>query len=119
MSRLEEIGKEQRDKLAPKNVYNSSDNAKNYSSTHPNSKAHDHGSDDPRDLKGKGTGIYLDTNPDNITGAGGYQDIFGNDSDISTGRINNLKVNKYKNGSGNEYTQPIIGANINQYVNPG
>lgn len=117
MSKLEEIGREQRDKLAPKNVYNSSDTAKNYSSTHPNAKAHDHGSDDPRDLKGKGTGIYLDTNPDNATGAGGYQDIFGNDSDIGSGRIKNVLINKYK--STNEYTQPIIGGNVNQYTNPG
>lgn len=116
-SRIEEIGKQQRDALVPKNVYNSSSDAKRYSSVHPNALAHDHGSDDPRDLKGKGTGEYLDTNPDAQTGAGGFYDIFGSDFDTSSGRLNNLKVNKYN--SNNPYTDPIIGDNVNQYINSG
>lgn len=116
-TKLDQIGKEQRDKLFPKNTYNSSDTAKNYSSVHPNALAHDHGSDDPRDLKGKGTGQYLDTNPDNQRGAGGYYDIFGSDSDISSGRLNNLKVNPYN--VNNPYTPPVIGGNVNQYINSG
>jgi hypothetical protein len=117
MSRLEEIGKEQRNKLFPRNVYNSSGDAKKYSSIHPNALAHDHGSDDPRDLKGKGTGVYLDTNPDSQTGAGGYGDIFGSDFDISSGRINNLKINKFSPDK--PYTPPVVGGDTNQYINSG
>jgi hypothetical protein len=105
-SKLEEIGERQRNQIIPVNVYNSSSDAKRYSAVHPNALAHDHGSDDPRDLKGKGTGEYLDTNPDNQRGAGGYYDIFGSDLDISSGRINNLKFNTYNNG--NQYTQPEV-----------
>ncbi len=117
MSRIDEIGKEQRDKLFPKNVYKSTDDATKYSAIHPNALSHSHGSDDPRDIKGKGTGQYLDTNPDNQRGAGGRLDIFGSDFDITSGRINNLKVNKFNKD--NEYTQPIIPNNSNQYINSG
>ena len=116
-SKLDEIGKQKRDELLPRNVYNSSDDAKKYSSVHPNALAHDHGSDDPRDIKGKGTGQYLDTNPDNQRGAGGYYDIFGSGMDVSSGRINNLKVNKFNKD--NEYTAPVIPNNTNQYINSG
>ena len=117
MSKLEDIGKQKRDELLPRNVYNSSGDAKKYSAIHPNALAHDHGSDDPRDLKGKGTGEYLDTNPDNETGAGGYYDIFGSDYDVASGRIKNLLFNKYK--STDEYKAPIIGDNVNQYIGSG
>lgn len=103
---LDDYAKEQRDLLLPKNVYNSTGDAKKYSSVHPNALAHDSGSDDPRDIKGKGTGNYLDTNPDNERGAGGHYDIFGSDFDISSGRIKNLKFNKYNYD--NQYKAPEI-----------
>lgn len=103
---LDDYAKEQRDFLFPKNTYNSTGDAKKYSPTHPNALAHEKGSDDPRDIKGKGTGQYLDTNPDDQKGAGGHYDIFGSDFDISSGRINNLKFNKYNKD--NEYKAPDI-----------
>jgi hypothetical protein len=115
ISKLEEIGNAERNKLFPGNIYNSSDEAKNYSAIHPNAIAHDHGSDDPRDLKGKGTGIFLDTNPDKAKGAGGHNDIYGSDFDIASGRINNLKVNKFN--PENPYTSPLVPNSVDQYIN--
>ena len=115
--KLSEIAEQQRNLLLPRNVYNSSGDAKKYSSVHPNALAHDNGSDDPRDIKGKGTGQYLDTDPDNQRGAGGHYDIYGSDFDITSGRLNNLKVNKFNKD--NPYTAPIISNDVNQYINSG
>ena len=82
-----------RKQMLVKNIYPASD-SEGYSTTHVNALG-------DGDEKGKGNGKYLDVFSNEI---GSKTDIMGN-SEVNTGRNNNLKVNLYdKNnvyGSGN------------------
>lgn len=62
----------------------------NYGSTHPNALANENGSDDPTNIKGKGTGVLLDT-----FNGGGTEDINGALNQPGSGRIANLLTNKF------------------------
>ena len=57
---------------------------------HPNAKANVNGTDDPQNIKGKGTGVFLDS-----SGGGGFYDIYGDPSIPNTGRNAVNFLNKY------------------------
>ncbi len=97
-SKLTEIAEEQRTKLVVKNIYRE-DGAAQYSDRHPNALADEHGSDDPSNIKGKGTNTG---NP--YESGGGYLDIYGNGVDMASGRIGNLVKNKYRSDNPYPYT---------------
>jgi len=99
-NKLEEVALAQRAALIPKNTYNGKDSNNNYSSTHKNAKS-------DGDIKGKGTGVFLDT-----ANGGGEYDINGNPSIAGSGRKNNVVINKYKDGQGYQY--PDMSGNIGQ-----
>lgn len=82
-NKLSQIANAERQKLFPKNDYKTSNQ---YSATNPDAIA-------DGDIKGKGTGGFLDTSNQS---AGGIQDILERKSEIV--------INKYKNES--PYTTP-------------
>lgn len=88
-SKLELIAEEQFKQQIIKNVYRA-DGTNQYSSRHPNALASVHGSDDPQNIKGKGTETG---NP--YEDAGGSIDVYGNGLDSGSGRIGNLVKNAY------------------------
>ena len=69
--RLGQIAEEARQGLITQNVYQDI-SGKRYDATHPNATQAQGGVDDRLNVKGKGTGEYLDT-----TNGGGYTDQFG------------------------------------------
>ena len=83
-----------RKQMMVKNIYSSLDTA-GYSVNHINALG-------DGDDKGKGNGKYLDVFSNEI---GSKTDIMGN-SEVNTGRNNNLKVNHY--GKNNEYSSGNI-----------
>jgi hypothetical protein len=98
--RLTDVGLDQRNRLLGLNVYNQI-RERNYGSTHPNALADSNGSDDPTNVKGKGTGVFLDT-----FNGGGTDDIEGTPSQPGSGRIKNILVNKFN--IGNTYKAPDL-----------
>ncbi len=101
-NKLEEAAILQRSKLIPRNAYNSSDTSQNYNVGHANALA-------DGDLKGKGTGIHLDT-----YNGGGDFDINGNPNVVGSGRIQNLVINQYNEANG--YDHPDTAGNVGQVV---
>jgi hypothetical protein len=83
-----------RNRMMVKNIYSSLD-SEGYSVNHTNALG-------DGDDKGKGNGKYLDVFSNEI---GSKTDIMGN-SEVNTGRNNNLKVNHY--GKNNEYSSGNI-----------
>jgi hypothetical protein len=100
-SRLEEDGDIYRVQNIIKNQYQSSD-GKKYGETHPNALS-------DGDKKGMGTGVFLDT-----TEGGNQTDVLGDPSIPNSGRLQNLKVNKYN--ADNPYTTPDVGDNEGQFT---
>jgi len=82
-----------RKQMMVKNIYSAGEEG--YSSNHINALG-------DGDDKGKGNGKYLDVFSNEI---GSRTDIMGN-SEVNTGRNNNLKVNNY--GKNNEYSSGNI-----------
>lgn len=89
-SELSRIADEQRKKMIQTNAYSYLDSSKQYSATHPNAMVTKGGSDDPMNIKGKGTGQYLD-----FSNGGGYYDIYGRADVMDSGRLRMLQKNKY------------------------
>ena len=88
-NRLEEIAEDQRNRLLTENIYQDK-LGKIYGATHPNATQEQGGIDDRNNIKGKGTGEYLDTSK-----GGGSLDIFGRPDVQGSGRNNLLLLNKY------------------------
>jgi hypothetical protein len=88
-SKLALIGEEERNKLQIKNIYRM-EGTNQYSDRHPNALATENGSDDPQNIKGKGTD---QGNP--YESGGGHMDIYGNGIDMASGRKGNLVKNHY------------------------
>ena len=99
-NKLEEAAIKQRAALIPQNTYNGSDVSQEYTASHNNTKS-------DGDLKGKGTGIHLDT-----YNGGGDFDINGNPSIVGSGRIQNLVINKFN--AENSYEHPDTSGNVGQ-----
>jgi len=99
-NKLEEAALLQRAALIPLNGYNSSDVSQNYNPSHVNALS-------DGDLKGKGTGIHLDT-----YNGGGDFDINGNPNIVGSGRIQNQVINQYDGDNG--YTAPDTSGNVGQ-----
>ena len=91
--KLGDIGKAERDKMIAKNSYQI-DEETHYSAKHKNALG-------DGDKKGKGTGGFMDT-----YNGGSLEDVEGNAVDSGSGRIANLKVNKYTKN--NEYKAPEL-----------
>ncbi len=101
-NKLEEAALLQRAALIPLNGYNSSDVSQNYTVGHGNAVS-------DGDLKGKGTGIHLDT-----YNGGGDFDINGNPNIVGSGRLQNLVINQYNDANG--YDHPDTSGNVGQVV---
>ena len=101
-NKLEEAAIQQRSTLIPLNGYNSSDVSQNYTAGHSNALS-------DGDLKGKGTGVHLDT-----TNGGGDFDINGNPSIVGSGRIQNQVINQFDQDNG--YQHPDTSGNVGQVV---
>jgi len=99
-SKLDELATEYRKKNIVKNDYNGEDDANNYSSTHTKAM-----SDQQTPVKGKGTGVYMDT-----YNGGGDMDINGNPIYAGSGRLAAIANNTSKWGYGptSPYTAPDI-----------
>ncbi len=97
-SKLDMLAEEARLKNITKNDYNGVADTNQYSATHTKAL-----SDKETPVKGKGTGIYMDT----YNGGGDY-DINGNPNYAGSGRLaamaNNISLWGY--GSGSPYTAP-------------
>jgi len=85
--KLGDIGKTERDKMIAKNSYQLNEET-HYTPTHKNALG-------DGDKKGKGTGNFMDT-----YNGGSIEDIEGSSVDSGSGRIANLKVNKYNEDNG-------------------
>jgi hypothetical protein len=90
-SKLEELANTARESMLSKNVYTPNSQ---YSSSHPNATQAGGGIDDPLNVKGKGTGITLDT-----TNGGSSIDVNGSPSiAVPTGRAA-LQGNEYNSNN--------------------
>ena len=87
--RLSEIAEIARQNLVTQNIYQNVE-GKTYTSRHPNATQVQGGVDDRTNIKGKGTGEYLDTR-----GGGGYYDINGRPELGGGGRNALLSKNIY------------------------
>jgi hypothetical protein len=85
--KLGDIGKKELDKIMAKNAYQIGEET-HYSAKHKNALG-------DGDKKGKGTGNFMDT-----YNGGSSEDIEGSSVDAGSGRIANLKVNKYNEDNG-------------------
>jgi hypothetical protein len=85
-TRLEEIANQKRQELLQLNTYSENDF---YSSTHPNA-TQEIGDNDPKNRRGKGTGISFDT-----SGGGSSVDINGDPNISNTGRQAIFNINTY------------------------
>lgn len=101
-NKLEEAALQQRASLIPLNTYNDSDASQKYNVGHSNAMS-------DGDLKGKGTGIHLDT-----YNGGGDFDINGNPNIVGSGRLQNLVINEYNAANG--YDHPDTSGNVGQVV---
>jgi hypothetical protein len=99
-SKLDLLSVEFRDKLLAKNAYNNAAPSNNYSGDHTKAL-----SDSVTPVKGKGTGIFLDT-----YNGGGDMDINGNPEFPGSGRKAALAMNQGKWGYSPDspYETPII-----------
>lgn len=87
--KLSKIADEARNKLITLNIYQNQ-SGKKYSAQHPNATQKQGGIDDVNNVKGKGTGVFLDT-----SNGGGKLDIEGRVDVIGSGRKRLLMLNKY------------------------
>ena len=101
-SKLEEAAIAARAQLIPRNIYNGSDAANNYSAIHTRAK-----SDDITPVNGKGTGLPFDT-----YNGGSSNDIDGVANAVGSGRIANVATNQYDVQNG--YVHPDTSGNIGQ-----
>ena len=99
-NKLEEIAIANRNSLTAANTYNSADESQNYTATHKNALG-------DGDVKGKGTGIHLDT-----TNGGGDVDINGAANASGSGRLQNKAFNQYNDN--NSYGHPDTSGNVGQ-----
>ena len=99
-SKLDLLAEEARRKNIVKNDYNGVADANTYSATHTKAL-----SDQETPIKGKGTGVYLDTYH-----GGGDMDINGNPMYAGSGRLAAIANNTSTWGYGptSPYTAPII-----------
>jgi hypothetical protein len=102
-SKLEEVAIAQRNILIAKNTYNVIPE-QNYSPTHSRAL-----SDNETPLRGKGTGIFLDT-----FNGGDDIDVNGNPNFAGSGRLQNQAVNVYNKD--NPYDHPDTTGNVGQVV---
>lgn len=104
-NKLGQAADEARIKNITKNAFNGEADANQYSATHTKAL-----SDQETPVKGKGTGVYLDT-----YNGGGDMDINGNPTYAGSGRLaafaNNMSTWGY--GPGSPYTAPDINADPN------
>ena len=98
-SKLEQFANEYREKIIKRNSYNIIEE-NNYTPTHRNAIS-------DGDAPGKGTGVFLDT-----YNGGGDLDINGNPNRVGTGRVGNIKINKFDED--NQYTAPDTRGNDGQ-----
>jgi hypothetical protein len=107
-NKLEEAAIATRDMLMAINSYNNEADANNYTATHTKAL-----SDQRTPIKGKGTGVFLDT-----YNGGGDFDINGNPTYAGSGRkaafANNTSLWGY--GPQNYYTAPNTDGNVGQVV---
>lgn len=89
-NRLVRIADEQRKNMIITNAYSYLDSSKYYGANHPNATTQKGGTDDPLNIKGKGTGEYLD-----FTNGGGYYDIYGRPDVMDSGRLRLISKNKF------------------------
>jgi hypothetical protein len=101
-NKLEEIAIANRNSLVAGNTYNSSDQSQNYTATHNNALG-------DGDVKGKGTGVHLDT-----YNGGGDIDINGSADAAGSGRLQNKSFNQYNED--NSYDHPDTSGNVGQIV---
>jgi hypothetical protein len=99
-SKLDLLATEFREILLAKNAFNDADPSNNYSVNHTKAL-----SDSETPIKGKGTGVYLDT-----YNGGGDLDINGNPEFPGSGRNAALAMNKGKWGYGPDspYQAPLL-----------
>lgn len=102
-SKLDLLAEEARKKNITKNAYNGEDDANAYSATHTKAL-----SDNTTPVKGKGTGVYMDT-----YNGGGDMDINGNPIYAGSGRLAAIANNTSKWGYGPDspYSAPQIEGN--------
>jgi hypothetical protein len=107
-NKLEEAALIQREKNVVKNAYNNEDDANNYTATHTKAL-----SDSETPVKGKGTGIFLDT-----FNGGGDLDINGNPTYGGSGRLAAFANNTSTWGFGptSPYVHPDTSGNIGQFT---
>lgn len=107
-NKLEQAAIAARDALVASNAYNSVDPANNYSATHTKAL-----SDQTTPIKGKGTGIFLDT-----YNGGGDFDINGNPASAGSGRISAYAQNGAQWGYTPQvnYSTPDTSANTGQVI---
>lgn len=107
-NKLEQAAIDRRNMLIASNAYNSATDANKYSATHTKAL-----SDQETPVKGKGTGVFLDT-----YNGGGDLDINGNPTNPGSGRksamANNGSTWGYNNQPNNYYTAPDTSANQGQ-----
>ena len=105
-NRLEQAAIAARNTLIAINSYDNVDDANNYTATHTKAL-----SDEQTPVKGKGTGVFLDT-----YNGGGSIDIYGNPTYGGSGRIaafaNNLSTWGY--GPSAYYQHPDTSGNVGQ-----
>lgn len=101
-NKLEEAAIAARQQILTNNTFNDFDSNNNYSPTHTNAM-----SDDITPIKGKGTGVSMDT-----SNGGGYYDIHGHPNYFGSGRIGNTVINQYN--SDNSYKRPDMTGNVGQ-----
>lgn len=109
-NRLEQAAIAARDALVASNAYNSSDPSNNYSATHTKAL-----SDSLTPIKGKGTGVFLDT-----YNGGGDFDVNGNPAAAGSGRLAAYAQNGAQWGYTPQqyYSIPDTSGNIGQVVLP-
>jgi hypothetical protein len=99
-SKLEELAKDIRKDNIKGNTYQNVE-GKNYGGTHKNALG-------DGDVKGKGTGTFLDT-----YNGGGLHDEIGVADQADSGRKNNIKKNTYN--ADKQYTHPDSDGNEGQF----
>lgn len=106
-NKLEQAAIAQRDVNLTKNAYNNDSTSNNYTATHTKAL-----SDNTTPVKGKGTGLFLDT-----YNGGGDLDINGNPNFAGSGRLAAFANNTSKWGYGptSYYQHPDTSGNIGQF----
>lgn len=99
-NKLEQVGLTKRSELLGNNIYNGFDQNNSYSVNHTRAL-----SDEETPDKGRGTGVFLDTQ-----NGGNRIDREGSQTYIGSGRIQNIAQNQYNSENG--YQTPDTSGNI-------